>query len=223
VRWWFVSAQPGQGYVPALRFRWLTRFYDRVLVATLKEQAFKARLIEQARLAPGQRVLDLGCGTATLTIMAKQACPGATVWGLDGDPEVLALGRAKVAQAGVDVELLQGMAWAPPLQPGSCDRVISSLVFHHLGREEKLRTLSAIRALLRPGGELHVVDWGRAQNLPMRVAFLAVQLLDGFSTTGDNVRGRLPGFMREAGFAWVEETHREMTMFGTLSVYRAEA
>jgi ubiquinone/menaquinone biosynthesis C-methylase UbiE len=218
-----VSPEPAPRYVPALRFRALTRFYDRLLATTLKEQAFKARLIDQARLAPGQRVLDVGCGTATLTIMAKQACPEATVIGLDGDPDVLALARAKVAQAGVEVELVQGMAWAPPLPPGSCDRVISSLVFHHLGSEEKLRTLGATRTLLRPGGELHVVDWGRAQNVAMRAAFLVVQMLDGFATTNDNVCGRLPDLMREAGFVWVEETHREMTVFGTLSLYRAEA
>jgi hypothetical protein len=57
----------------------------------------------------------------------------------------------------------------------------------------------------------------------MRVAFLAIQLLDGFATTADNVRGLRPTYMTEAGFRSVEETHREMTVFGTLSLYRGVA
>lgn len=57
----------------------------------------------------------------------------------------------------------------------------------------------------------------------MRVAFLAIQLLDGFGTTADNVRGLLPTLMEEAGLRDVEETHREMTVFGTLSLYKAAA
>ena len=55
----------------------------------------------------------------------------------------------------------------------------------------------------------------------MRLAFLAVQILDGFETTSDSVRGLLPPLMREAGFEEVAETHRERTVFGTLSLYRA--
>jgi hypothetical protein len=99
--------------------------------------------------------------------------------------------------------------------------VVSSLVFHHLTTENKRRTLRKIRAWLRRGGELHVADWGRAQDLLMRLAFLPIQLLDGFETTSDNVRGRLLPLMREAGFEEVAETHRERTIFGTLSLYRA--
>jgi SAM-dependent methyltransferase len=113
------------------------------------------------------------------------------------------------------------MAFDPPFEPGSFDRIVSSLLFHHLGTEDKQRTLRRAFELLRPGGELHIADWGRAQNALMRVAFLPVQLLDGFRTTADNVRGGLPGRMDEAGFREVAETHREMTLFGTLSLYRA--
>ena len=60
-------------YIPALRFRGLTRFYDRLLGATLKEDKFKALLIRQADIRPGHRVLDVGCGTAPLTVMLRKA------------------------------------------------------------------------------------------------------------------------------------------------------
>jgi ubiquinone/menaquinone biosynthesis C-methylase UbiE len=209
-----------ESYVPALGFRWLTRFYDAIM-ALLKEEAFKKRLVEQVDLKPGHRVLDVGCGTAILPIRLKRACPEATVIGLDGDPEVLAIARKKVAAAGVDVELYEGMAFAPPFEPRSFDRVVSSLVFHHLTTEDKRRTFAKARELLRPGGELHLADWGQAQNLLMRLTFLGVQFLDGFRTTTDNVRGRLIPLMQEAGFTSVAETHSAMTPLGTLSLYRA--
>jgi ubiquinone/menaquinone biosynthesis C-methylase UbiE len=210
-----------QPYVPALGFHRLTRFYDPVLRLTLREESFKRQLLEQARIRAGQHVLDLGCGTATLTIMAKRRCPGARVAGIDGDPNVLAIARRKAAAAGVDVELREGMAFAPPFPPGSFDRVLSSLVFHHLTTDGKRRTLAAVRRLLRPGGELHVADWGRPHNVLMRLAALGIRLLDGHETTADNLEGRLASLMAEAGFAESAETHRRMTMFGTLCLYRA--
>jgi ubiquinone/menaquinone biosynthesis C-methylase UbiE len=216
------SAGP-DNFIPALRFRALTRFYDGLLRTLLKEEAFKERLLRQASIQPGHHVLDLGCGTATLTIMAKRAHPEASVFGLDADSEVLGIARTKADEGGVAVDLRCGLASEPHFDTGTFDRVLSSLVFHHLTTDDKRRALVAARKLLRPGGEIHIADWGRAQNVPMRVAFLAVQLLDGFATTTDNVRGRLPDLMAEAGFRSVEETHREMTLFGTLALYRGVA
>ena len=55
----------------------------------------------------------------------------------------------------------------------------------------------------------------------LRVAFIGVQLLDGFQTTTENVRRGLVPVLRDAGFRSVRETHREMTLFGTLSLYQA--
>ena len=118
-------------------------------------------------------------------------------------------------------ELARRLAGAPPFAPASFEHVVSSLLFHHLAPEDKRRAFAATWALLRPGGELHLADWGRARNAPMRLAFLGVQLLDGFRTTGDNVRGRLPALMEEAGFVTVAETARQTTAFGTLALYRA--
>jgi len=210
-----------QPYIPALGFDLLTRFYDPVLRATLREDRFKRLLIARACLQPGQDVLDLGCGTATLTIMLKQSCPGAKIIGLDGDPKILAIARQKIAAAGVDVELHEGMAFAPPFAPASFDRIVSSLVFHHLTTENKRRTLAKVRELLRPGGELHVADWGKPHNTLMWVASLGIRWLDGAETTADNLNGRLVGLMEEAGFSTADETRQEMTIFGTLSLYRA--
>jgi SAM-dependent methyltransferase len=110
---------------------------------------------------------------------------------------------------------------APPLAWRSFDRIVSSLLFHHLVPDDKRQSLREAFELLKPAGVLHVADWGRPHGPLMRVAFLSVQVLDGFSTTADSVRGMLPRYMEEAGFEPVEETHRERTVFGSLAVYRA--
>lgn len=120
---------------------------------------------------------------ATLTFLVKRLRPEADVVGLDGDPKVLEIARAKAAEAGVDIALDHGMAFELPYPDASFHRVLSSLLFHHLTRENKVRTLREVFRVLQPGGELHVADWGEAQNRLMRGAFLLVQLLDGFETT----------------------------------------
>ena len=99
--------------------------------------------------------------------------------------------------------------------------MVSSLLFHHLDRATKLAALREIHRVLAPGGQFHLADWGRANSLLMRAAFLFVQLLDGFATTADNVRGRLPALMTAAGLADAAETARLATPCGTLSLYRA--
>lgn len=211
-----------QPFIPALRFRVLTRAYDALLSLTLDEDRHKGALIEQAAITPGHAVLDLGCGTGTLTRMIKVAHPAASVTGLDLDPEALGIARRKAADAGLDLAFVQGSATAPPLEPGSFDRVLTSLVLHHLRREQKQQALSAVWSLLRPGGELHVADWGRPQDALMKLAFLPVRILDGFAPTRDNVRGNLPALLREAGFADVAETRHARTVYGTLTNLRAK-
>jgi len=211
------------GFVPALGLQWLTRFYDPLVRLTLREDAIKGQLIEQARIAPGMDVLDLGCGTGTLAIMLKRACPAARIAGLDVDPEVLRIARDKIAQAGVEVTLHQGSAADPTLPPGSFDRVLTTLMLHHLTTDEKRATLAGVLRLLRPGGELHVADFGRPQNALMWIISQGVRWLDGGDRTEVNLSGRLPEIVREAGFIAVEETGTTMTPFGSLAFLRASA
>jgi ubiquinone/menaquinone biosynthesis C-methylase UbiE len=182
----------------------------------MREQVLKQRLVDQAAIRPGDAVLDVGCGTGTLAILVKQSEPQARVVGLDGDPKVLAIAREKIARAGVGVELVEGMAYAPPLPPASFDRVLSTLVLHHLTRDEKRATLAGIRSLLRPGGELHIADFGPPEGFYARVVFSLIRRFDGAGRTVDNLEGRLPQLIAEAGFDEVHETGHAATVFGTL-------
>lgn len=208
-------------YIPALRYESLTGFYDAIMDKLLREQEFKQALIDQAQVAKKHRILDLGCGTATLTLMIKRSHPEAEVTGLDGDPKALDIAKNKVAKSGFEIRLDEGMAFDLPYQDNSFDCVFSGLLFHHLTRDDKIRTLKEVHRVLAPGGELHVADWGRAGNALMRSAFFFVQLLDGFKTTTDNVKGLFPEYVRLAGLQNVQETARYATLFGTMSLYRA--
>jgi len=207
-------------YIPALSYDRLTFLYDPVVRLTTREAAFKAALLSQAQIQPGQRVLDLACGTATLTIAIKQAHPQATVIGIDGDPAILRRARAKAKQAGVKIQLDEGLSYELPYTDESFDHVLSSLFFHHLTRENKLRTLTEVRRVLKPGGEFHVADWGAPQNGLMKLASQGIVLLDG-ATTKDNFAGQLPVFIRRSGFEAVEETQHFNSLFGTIRLHKA--
>lgn len=208
-------------FIPALAFDRLTRFYDPVVCWTTREGTAKARLVAQAGIREGHRVLDVGCGTGTLALAIKRSAPRAEVTGLDADPVMLARAGRKAAAERASVNFVRGLATALPFAEGSFDRVVSSLFFHHLTREAKALALREIHRVLTPRGELHVADWGRPSNFLMRAAFLPVQLLDGFATTRDHARGLLPALVESCGFLPVVETQRLATPCGTLAFVRA--
>jgi ubiquinone/menaquinone biosynthesis C-methylase UbiE len=208
-------------FVPALGFERLTSLYDPVVKATTRERAFKRRLLDQAAIQPGDRVLDLGCGTGTLAIAAKRREPTAKVAGLDGDREMLRRARTKAADARVDLDPNEGLADRLPYPDSSFDKVLSTLLFHHLASDVKRAAAGEIARVLRRGGELHLADWGRAPDPLARALFVVVQLFDGFEQTGDNVAGRLPSILEAGGLSSVRERGRLRAAFGSLSLYSA--
>ena len=80
----------------------------------MREETFKHNLSERANIQPKMNVLDLGCGTGTLTVMLKKSAPLANITGLDGDPKVLSIAQIKAAQANVNIKWDQGMAFKLP-------------------------------------------------------------------------------------------------------------
>jgi len=205
-------------FLPALRFGMLTHLYDPVMKVTVPENKIKNSLVQQANIDKDKRILDLGCGTATLTILIKKLHPDAEVIGLDGDPNILEIARSKVSASGFDIALDTGMAFELPYPDQNFDRVISSLMLHHLTRENKKRTFKEVFRILRPGGELHVADFGKPQNFIMYIISLIMRRLE---ETEDNINGLLPEMFHDAGFVQINETARYMSVFGTISLYRA--
>ncbi|MGI9019242.1 MAG: class I SAM-dependent methyltransferase [Solirubrobacterales bacterium] len=210
-----------EGYVAALRFPALNRAFDPVVRFTMRETRFKRELLDQAAIKPGQRVLDLGCGTGTLAILAKDTVPEAEVVGLDGDPQILELARAKADEAELEVGFDHGYSTELPYEPASFDRILSTLFFHHLTTDDKRTTLGEIVRVLRPGGELHIADFTRPSDPLMAIGFTVVRLVDGIERTRVNARGELGSLVADAGFQAVAEGRRLRTALGTLGLMSA--
>ena len=211
----------GPGYLPALRWKALTPVFDTAVRVTARERVMKECLLDQAAVAAGDSVLDLGAGTGTLAIWLKQRSPGAAVTGLDADPDVLARARRKAADAECEIEFVEGFSTELPFAGDSFDVVLSSLFFHHLMPADKRSTLAEVRRVLKPGGKLHVADWGKPGDPLMAVLSLSIRAFDGFEVTAENLRGALPSLIGQAGLVDAQERRRLRTTLGTLALYSA--
>jgi SAM-dependent methyltransferase len=144
-------------YLPATSRHLPPAFYD-VFSRLLGARDAHWRLVAQAGIEPGQTVLEIGCGTGNVLLLAAHAVPGTTLIGLDPDPQVLAIAARKARRAGVSMRLDQGYADRLPYPDGSVDRVLSALMLHHLPRDQQQGALREVRRVLRPGGRLHLLD-----------------------------------------------------------------
>ena len=210
-------------YVPAARWRVFTRIYDPVLALTMREKRFRGEMLRrvEADLPEGGTAVDVGCGTGTFALALKERRPDARVVGVDGDAEILALAQAK--PGATEIEWREGLAQELPVEAGGADVVTISLVLHHLLPEDKRKGLREMKRIIRPGGRLHVADWGRPTDPLMSGAFFVAQAIDGFDRTADHRAGRLPAFVEAAGFDAVERYGRVRTGFGVVELLTAEA
>ena len=155
-------------FVPAMGVDWLLPLYDPFTRLLGLERA-RRDLLLQGHLRPGHRVLDIGSGTGSLAVLAKRLFPDVDVVGVDPDARALARAARKAQRGGVNVRFDRGFSDALDYPDGSFDRVFSSFMFHHLERDEKPRALREIRRVLKPGGSLHLLDFGHSAGHPSRL------------------------------------------------------
>ena len=214
------TARPAD-YLPAARFDFLTPVFDVFVRGTTRERTFKRKLLDQAALAGEFDVLDLGSGTGTLAIWAKQREPRLRIRGLDGDPAIIRQAVRKAAEAGVEISFDEGLSYDLPYEDASFDRVLSSLFFHHLVPRDKARTIAEVARVLRPGGELHVADWGEPRSAAAKLGAVAIRRFDGDEPTRDNLAGRLPELFEAGGLVDARERDRVSAPLGVVSLYSA--
>jgi ubiquinone/menaquinone biosynthesis C-methylase UbiE len=138
--------------------------YDWLLwLATFgREGIFRERVLRLARLAAGESVLDIGCGTGTLAIAAKrQVGPAGAVFGIDASPEMLARATKKARTAGLEVRFEHAWSQALPFPDARFDVVLSTIMLHHLPRPARHQCALEIRRVLKPSGRVLAVDFSR--------------------------------------------------------------
>jgi ubiquinone/menaquinone biosynthesis C-methylase UbiE len=140
------------------------RYYDLMawLMMLGREGAFRQKLVNLARLTPGESVLDVGCGTGTLAVAAKRRVgPRGAVCGIDASPEMIAAAGRKARKAALDIVFRTAVIEGLPFADASFNVVLSTLMFHHLPAKARQEGAHEMRRVLKRGGRVLVVDFSR--------------------------------------------------------------
>jgi ubiquinone/menaquinone biosynthesis C-methylase UbiE len=176
------------------RYDLLVAVADVLLRGKLRQ--LRRRALELAALEPGEAVLDVGCGTGTLALLAQERVgPTGRVAGIDPGPRQIARARAKAAHRHLSLDFQVGVIEGLPFPDRSFDVVFSTLMMHHLPDDLKRLGLAEIARVLKPGGRVVIIDFahgtGRRGNArPMGAGSLGLE--------------EQPALLMEAGFSQVE-------------------
>ena len=181
--------------------RW-ARWYDlgSKLLSFGRDKAIRTKALELAAIRPGEKVLDVGCGTGTLAIAATDVTGEAgEVHGVDPSPEMIDVAQKKAARSGRHVRFQMGVIEALPYPDDEFDLVLSSLMLHHLPDDPKQKGFAEVLRVLKPGGRFLAVDFGSDTK-----SFLGHLLAVLGHARGSSNAENLAAALRESGFGDVE-------------------
>jgi ubiquinone/menaquinone biosynthesis C-methylase UbiE len=192
---------------------WAARYDLLLTLITLgREGTLRKRLLDLARLVPGESVLDVGCGTGTLAIAAKRRVVGGAVRGIDASAEMIARAAKKARRAKTDVTFETAFAESLPFPDAQFDVALSTVMLHHLRRAVREQCVGEMHRVLKPGGRLLIVDFGR---IPTKRRRLMAHFQHGRVELSD-----LAGLSTAAGLEVVESGE---VGFGTLLFVLSQA
>ena len=165
-----------------------------------REEALRTMTVNLAQVKPGDSVLEVGCGTGTLTLAAKrQAGPSGKVFGIDIIPGMIEVSRQKAAKAGLEVDFQPGSIDNIPFPADQFDAVMCSFMIFHMSEKVRRKGIKEIQRVLKPQGRLLVLDLA----LPTQPLQRAIAKAVFGWMLGNELRELLP-LMEEAGFSDIE-------------------
>lgn len=168
------------------------------------EQRFREKIVAAANLHPGDKVLDVGCGTGTLTVlMAERVGAEGEVVGVDLSQRMLAAARRKANHP--NLIFREANAEAIPYPEGYFDVVTATYILHEMQRRGRECAMNEIRRVLRKNGRLVVVDMHEPKSYWRRGVFRLLMLWED-ETAWDLVRNGLQKELSVAGFQHIRQT-----------------
>ena len=191
--------------------RWAPYYDLAVNLTTLGHARLLRKLtVDNALIKPGDSVLDVGCGTGEVTILAKMRAKNGKVYGIDPAPEMITVARKKAARKKLDIDFRIGVIESLPFADSSLDVVTSSLMMHHLPEDLKVRGLAEIYRILKPGGRLLIADFMRPTGSFINHLFIAFTRHRGLKNGIEDLRKLL----NEAGFTQVIQPDGNVLVIG---------
>ena len=186
------------------RYDLMEWFFDTFLFRG-KLRGLRQRTADLARIQPGAKVLDVGCGTGTLA-MEVEPRVGATgrVFGIDPGAQQIARARSKAARHNLSIEFQIGVIEYLEFPDQTFDVVLSTIMMHHLSDSLKRQGLAEIARVLKSGGRLVIADFKRPEERPVQVV--------RFGAGGSQIQG-LAALVKEAGFSHVETEEMPLPRF----------
>ena len=191
--------------------RWAP-YYDLAVQLTTLGQARRLRkmTVDQARIQPGDSVLDVGCGTGEVTLQAKTRAKEGRVYGIDPAPEMIAVARTKARRKGLEIDFRVGVIEALPFPDSSIDVVTSSLMMHHLPDDLKVRGTAEIFRILKPGGRLLIADFMRPTGSFINHLYIAFTRHHGLQKGVED----LQPLLENAGFTQIVKPKEKVLIIG---------